>query len=116
MIFQVITKQLSNAEARGSFCSDNLPLCSPHMIYDEEAGKGQLISKCPFGIFNSPKKRTKKSNFTTIVPQVELFSFVFFWRIEDAKKTFRNEPTFSHALNANSLDFHTLQTLFFFTF
>ena len=37
MIFQ--------AEARVSFCSDNLPLCSPHLIYDEEALKGQLISK-----------------------------------------------------------------------
>ena len=39
--------------------------------------KGQLISKCLFGIFNSPKKRTKKFDFTTMVPQVELFSFVF---------------------------------------
>ena len=40
-------------------------------------GKGQLISKCLFGVFNSPKKRTKKFDFTTIVPQVEMFSFVF---------------------------------------
>ena len=39
--------------------------------------KGQLISKCIFGIFISPKKRTKKFDFTTMVPQVELFSFVF---------------------------------------
>ena len=39
--------------------------------------KDQLISKCLFGIFNSPKKRTKKFDFTTMVPQVELFSFVF---------------------------------------
>ena len=44
--------------------------------------KGQLISKCLFGIFNSPKKRTKKFNFTTILPQVKLFSLVFWenWR------------------------------------
>ena len=44
--------------------------------------KGQLISKCLFDIFNSPKKRTKKFDFTTMVPQVELFSFVFWenWR------------------------------------
>ena len=41
------------------------------------ASKGQLISKCLFGIFNSPKKRTKKFDFTTMVPQIELFSFVF---------------------------------------
>ena len=40
--------------------------------------KGQLISKCSFGIFKSPKKGTKKIDFTTMVPQVKLFSF-FFW-------------------------------------
>ena len=28
--------------------------------------KGQLISKCLFCIFNSPKKRTKQFNFSTI--------------------------------------------------
>ena len=39
--------------------------------------KGQLISKCLLVIFNSPKKRTKKFDFTTMVPQVELFLFVF---------------------------------------
>ena len=33
--------------------------------------KGQLILKCLFGIFNSPKKRMKKFDFTTMVPQVE---------------------------------------------
>ena len=41
--------------------------------------KGQLISKCLFGIFNSPKERTIKFDFTTMIPQVELFSFVF-WK------------------------------------
>ena len=39
--------------------------------------KGQLISKCLFGVFNSPKKQTKKFDFTTMVTQVELFLFVF---------------------------------------
>ena len=39
--------------------------------------KGQLILKCLFVIFNSPIKRTKKFDFTTMVPQVELFSFIF---------------------------------------
>ena len=47
--------------------------------------KGQLISKCLLGIFNSPQKRTKKFDFTTMVPQVELFLFD---RIEDTKKIF----------------------------
>ena len=40
----------------------------------KEITKGQLILKCLFGIFNSPKKRTKNS---TLLPQVELFSFIF---------------------------------------
>ena len=40
--------------------------------------KGQSISKCLFGIFNSLKKQTIRFNFTTMVPQVELFCS-FFW-------------------------------------
>ena len=47
--------------------------------------KGQLISKCFFGIFNSSKKRTKKFDLTTLIPQVELFLFVF-GRIQNTKK------------------------------
>jgi hypothetical protein len=43
----------------------------------DRVAKGHLISKCLFGIFNSSKKRTKKFNFTTMVPQLEWFSFVF---------------------------------------
>ena len=39
--------------------------------------KGQYISKCLFGIFNSSKKRAKKFDLTTMIPEVELFSFVF---------------------------------------
>ena len=53
-------------------------------------GKGQLISKGLFSILNSPKNRTKKFDFTTMIPQVDLFSFVFLGEIEDTKKTFRN--------------------------
>ena len=47
--------------------------------------KGQLISKCLFGILNSPKKRTKKFKITTVVPQVELFPFVFWKNWRDQK-------------------------------
>ena len=50
--------------------------------------KGQLILKCHFGIFNSSKKQTEKIDLTTMVTQVKLF--LFFGRIEDNKKTFRN--------------------------
>ena len=44
--------------------------------------KVQLISKCFFGVFSSPKKLTKKFDLTTMVPQVKLFSFIFWenWR------------------------------------
>ena len=45
--------------------------------------KGQLISKGHFAILNSSIKRTKKFDLTTMISQVDLFSFVF-W------KTFRN--------------------------
>ena len=44
--------------------------------------KGQLISKGLFGILNSSKKRTKKFDLTTMILQLELFSFVF-WKILD---------------------------------
>ena len=54
--------------------------------------KCQLISKCLFGVFNFLIKNERKPStllLWTMVPQVELFSFVF-GRIEDTKKTFRN--------------------------
>ena len=47
-----------------------------------------------FSIFNSPKKRKKKFDFTTMVPQVELFSFVF-WENWRPKKKFLNYSTCS---------------------
>ena len=50
---------------------------SIYLVNKKNDSKGQLISKYLFGIFNSPKKRTKKFDFTTMVFQVELFSFVF---------------------------------------
>ena len=54
-----------------------LVLAINYMLPKSGNTKGQLISKCLFGIFNSPKKRMKKFDFTTMVPQVELFLFVF---------------------------------------
>ena len=52
--------------------------------------KGQLISKGLFGILNSSKKRTKKIDLTTMIPQVDLFSFVILEELKTHKKTFRN--------------------------
>ena len=58
--------------------------------------KGQLISKCLLGIFNSSKKRTKKVGLATIQWYLKSICFhSFFGRIEDTKKTFRNYLTFS---------------------
>jgi len=41
--------------------------------------KGQLISKGVLMSAISSKKRTKEFDFTTMIPQIDLFSFVF-WR------------------------------------
>jgi hypothetical protein len=38
----------------------------------------------------SSKKQSNEFNFTTMIPQADLFSFVFLEEIEDTKKTFRN--------------------------
>ena len=53
--------------------------------------KGQLISKGLFGILNSPKKRTKKIAFTTMIYTSDRLVYIhFLGEIEDTKKTFRN--------------------------
>ena len=50
--------------------------------------KGQLISEGLFGILNSPKKQTKEFDFTTMIPQVDLFSFVFLEELKTPKSPF----------------------------
>ena len=53
------------------------------------SSKGQLISKCLFGILHKlPKIQTKKFNLPTMVPQVELFSFVFLEELKTPKRHF----------------------------
>ena len=53
-------------------------------------GKGQLISKGLFGILNSSKKQTKKFDFITgMIPQVDLFSFVFWKILKTPKRHFK---------------------------
>ena len=49
--------------------------------------KGQLISKGLFGILNSSKKQTKKIDLTTMIPQGDLFLFVF-WEILKTPKRY----------------------------
>ena len=48
--------------------------------------KGQIISKANYGILNFSKKRTNKFDYTTMIPQVNLFSFLF-WRKLKTPKT-----------------------------
>ena len=50
--------------------------------------KDQLISKGLFGIINSSKKRTKKIVLTTMIPQGDLFSFVFWENLKTPKRHF----------------------------
>ena len=50
--------------------------------------KGQLISKCFLGSSISSKKRTNKFDFTTMIPQVDLFSFVFWKKLKTPKRHF----------------------------
>ena len=50
--------------------------------------KGQLISKGLFVVLNSPKKRTKKFDFTTMIPQFVLFPFVFWEKLKTPKRHF----------------------------
>ena len=47
--------------------------------------KGQLISECLFGIFNSHKKQTKKFDFITMVPKVKFISFIFWENLRHQK-------------------------------
>ena len=45
--------------------------------------KGQIISKGFLVSSVSYKKQTKEFDFTTMIPQVDLFSFVFLEEIDD---------------------------------
>ena len=59
-------------------------------LFYEHMAKGQKKSKWFFQDDVSSKKWTNKFDFTTMVPQVDLFFVHFLEEIEDTKKTFRN--------------------------
>ena len=50
--------------------------------------KGQLISKGVLMSSISSKKRTKEFDFTIMIPQIDLFSFVFWRKFEEFLRTF----------------------------
>ena len=52
------------------------------------SAKGQLISKGIFCILNSSKKWTKKFDLTTMIPQFDFFSFVFWKKVKTPKRHF----------------------------
>ena len=54
----------------------------------QSMAKGQIISKANYGILNSSKKRTSKFDFTTMIPQVDLFSLVFWRKLKTPKRHF----------------------------
>ena len=68
------------------------------------ATKGQKKSKLFFQIDVSSKKRTDEFYFTTMKPQVDLFSLIL-EEIEGTKKTFWNYLTFSRN-NVQIIHFH----------
>ena len=63
-------------------------ICPLEILFTK--GQCQLISKGLFGVLNSSKKQAKKFELTTMIPQADLFLFVFLEEFEDTKKTFRN--------------------------
>ena len=50
--------------------------------------KGHLISKWFFGVVDFLQKRTNEFDFTTMIPQVDLFSFAFWNRLKTPKRHF----------------------------
>ena len=59
------------------------------MVVEIPAPKGQLISKGLFSILNSPKKRKKEINFTTMILQVSMFSIVFREKLKTPRRRFQ---------------------------
>ena len=50
--------------------------------------KGQLISKCLFGIFNSPNKQTKKFDLTTMDTSSRIVFVLFLGELKTPKRHF----------------------------
>ena len=65
--------------------------------------KGQIISKGFLVSSISPKKWTKQFDFTTAIPHVDLFSFVFWERVHTGRICFN---LFQISFSANTADVH----------
>ena len=58
------------------------------MLGKKPLAKGQLILKGVLMSSISSKKRTKEFDFTTMIPQIDLFSFIFWRKLKATKKHF----------------------------
>ena len=63
--------------------------CRSSISFLQRIIKGQLISKGVLMYSISSKKRTKELDFTTMIPQIDLFSFVFWRKSKTPKNHFK---------------------------
>ena len=75
----------------------------PFRIY--QLTKGQIISKANYVILNSSKKRTKKFDFTTKIPQVDLFSFVSWRKLKTPIRHFEINWPLAQPIQPNSFNY-----------
>ena len=105
-------KSVACQKARGKMNTDiqTFEICQTHGTGRDVSfsPKDQLFSKGLFGILNSPKIRTKKFDFTTMTPQVDWFSFVFWEKLKTPKRHFQiNLPLkWVHPIIFASIVFH----------
>ena len=72
--------------------------------------KGQLISKGLFGILTSSKNQAKEVDLTTMIPQVDLFSFIFWKNLKTPKRHFEiNWPLRKKQLQIANLSYGRLE-------
>ena len=75
------------------------------MLGKKPLAKGQLILKGVLMSSISSKKRTKEFDFTTMIPQIDLFLFVFWRKSKTRKKPFRSYLTFRKlSLSCSNID------------
>ena len=72
--------------------------------------KGQLISKGLFGILTSSKNQAKEVDLTTMIPQVDFFSFIFWKNLKTPKIHFEiNWPLRKKQLQIANLSYYRLE-------
>jgi hypothetical protein len=82
-------------------------------LRNKERAKGQLISKWFLKSSISSKKWTNKFDFTTIITQVDLFSFIFWRKLTTPKNYFEMNWPLARRTEAHSLCKQCLHDLHF---